>query len=151
MFFFFFRQRAAYEIRLSLGGSEMCMGGSPSGEPMQAHTVEEAGCTIGRTFSALGALDPCLSSFGQQDFCLQRTWMAWGKEDPPANCVKPIPVTVLHQVMQIANNSPRSCHEWHQQHDLPSFFSVAIWRIYQQQVRDYPLLSPWRHPVPLSG
>jgi hypothetical protein len=83
---------------------------APSGEPVRARTVEDAVRAIGQTFATLGATDPRLNSLGQMDFRLKRTWTAWGKQDSPPNRVKPIPVSVLHQVMQIANNSPAGCH-----------------------------------------
>jgi hypothetical protein len=67
--------------------------------------VEDAIRAIGQTSAILlGTADPRLNPLGQQDFWLGRTWTAFGKEDPP-----PIPVTVLHHLMQCANIAPRPC------------------------------------------
>jgi hypothetical protein len=86
---------------------------APSGQPVRSRTVEDAVRAIGQTFALLGASDPRLTASGKQDFRLGRTWTAFGKEDPPPNRVKPLPVAVLHHVMQCAHNAPPPNHLLH--------------------------------------
>ena len=49
----------------------------------------------------MGLNDPRLGPDLKQDFRLQRMWKAYGKEDPPPNRVKPVPVQVLFHIMAI--------------------------------------------------
>jgi hypothetical protein len=75
---------------------------APSKKPVRSRTVEDAVRAISQEMATVGAPDPRLNSFGNMDFRLQRTWKAWGKQDPPPNRVKPIPVCVLHRVLHLA-------------------------------------------------
>jgi len=58
---------------------------------------------VGQTFSRVGSLDPCLGPNGKHKFRLGRQLRGYGKEDPPPDCVKPIPMPILLHVMNTAN------------------------------------------------
>jgi len=69
---------------------------------VRARTVEDAVRQIGKTFVELGALNPRLDVFGQVDARLSAQIKQWKQEDPPPKRVKPIPISILHQVFTIA-------------------------------------------------
>ena len=54
----------------------------------------------------MGSDDPRLNSALKTDFCIARMLAAWKKEDPPANRVKPIPISVIRRVAHIAERLP---------------------------------------------
>jgi len=82
---------------------------APSGWPVRARTVEDAICAISQTMATV-AKDPRLTTTGKQDFCISCLWRSWKRIDSPPNHVKPIPLRVLRQLVQMAHdlNSPQA-------------------------------------------
>jgi hypothetical protein len=75
---------------------------APKGKPVRSRTVEDALRSVGQAFAALGASDPRLNPQGKPDFRIQRQLKAYAKQDPPPHRVKPIPVSVIRNVLFVA-------------------------------------------------
>ena len=54
----------------------------------------------------MGSDDPHLNSALKTDFRIARMLAVWKKEDPPANRVKPLPISVIRRVAHIAKHLP---------------------------------------------
>ena len=68
---------------------------SPSSNPNQAHSVEDAIRLVCQKFSSLGAKDPCLNAAGNHDFRLACMYLAWKKVDGPPAQVELVPIAIL--------------------------------------------------------
>ena len=75
---------------------------NPTRRPVRSRTVEGALRSIGQTLASVGAPDPRLSSQGRIDFRIHRMLAGYTRTDSPPQRVKPIPVPILRQAMQIA-------------------------------------------------
>ena len=75
---------------------------APHRNPVRARTVEDALRSVGQTFAGVGAPDPRITPQGKIDFRIQRQLACYGKQDPPPNRVKPIPVPILRHVLATA-------------------------------------------------
>jgi hypothetical protein len=73
---------------------------APSQSPVKARRVEAALCSVGQMITTLGYRDPWLQPSGKLDIRLHRQLQAYSKEDPPPSRVKPIPLQILHWVVQ---------------------------------------------------
>ena len=74
-----------------------------SGKPVSAKCVSDVIRSVGQTFAGLGAKDPRLSAIdGKLDFRLRRQARFWGKQDPPPARVKPLPVTIVLFLVNLA-------------------------------------------------
>jgi hypothetical protein len=61
--------------------------------------VEDALQSVWQTFMSMGSPDPRISSKGNIDFCLKCQLTFKGKQDPPQDQVKLIPVDVIWHIM----------------------------------------------------
>jgi hypothetical protein len=78
---------------------------NPSHLQVRVRTMEDAVCSIGQTFAAVGSPDPRLTPAGKHDFRLRRQFNVYAKVDLPPKRVKPIPLPILHHVMRLANDT----------------------------------------------
>ena len=78
---------------------------APSGKAVQACTVEDALRAVAQEMATVGAANPCLNTFGNMDFRLQRLWKSYKKVDPPPHCVKHVPLRVLQRLHHAAQAS----------------------------------------------
>jgi hypothetical protein len=81
---------------------------APQGDPVAAKTVARALHAVGQTLASLGQPDPRLTSQGALDLRLTRQLAAYGKEDPPPNRNKSVPISVLRRAIDyclLANSS----------------------------------------------
>ena len=83
---------------------------APSKKPIRKRTVESYLRAIGQTHTALGAPDPRQTWSGKTDFRLQRQLAHYQKQDPPPNRVKPLPLQIIRQIMNIALATPTPLH-----------------------------------------
>ena len=58
----------------------------------------------------MGTADPRLNTALKTDFRIQRMLASWKREDPPANRVKPIPISVIRRIAYIAQHLPLDAH-----------------------------------------
>ena len=58
---------------------------------------------MGQAYAGLGSADPRLNPHGHLDFRLTSLYQAWAKADPPPSRVKPLPMTLLRQVVALAD------------------------------------------------
>ena len=77
-----------------------------SGNQIKSRSVEDYLRAVAQTFLSLGTDDPRLNSAMKTDFRISRMLAAWKKEDPPANRVKPIPISVIRRIAFIAQHLP---------------------------------------------
>ena len=56
-------------------------------------------CTVGETLADLGTLNPCLNSHGKRFKTLSNLFRAHGKEDPPPDRAKPIPIQLVEHAV----------------------------------------------------
>ena len=77
-----------------------------NGSKIRSRSVEDYLRAVAQTFLAMGTKDPRLNAAHKTDFRIARTWAAWKKEDPPANRVKPIPISVIRRISFIAQHLP---------------------------------------------
>jgi hypothetical protein len=75
---------------------------APKGKPVRSRAVEDALRSVGQAFAALGTSDSRLNTYDKPDFRLQRQLKAYSKADPPPHRVKPIPVSVIRNVLFVA-------------------------------------------------
>jgi hypothetical protein len=73
---------------------------APSGSPVQAKMVARAICAVGQTLAALGQPDPRLTLQNTLDLRLARQLAAYGKDDPPPQRNKPVPVSILQSAVE---------------------------------------------------
>jgi len=81
---------------------------APSGRTVGSRTVEDAIRAVGQVYSRMGTKDPRRDTTGKIDFRLQRQLRAYKKLDAPPARVKPIPITIIIYILQVAYNSPTS-------------------------------------------
>ena len=77
-----------------------------SGNQIKSRSVEDYLRAVAQTFLSLGTDDPRLNSAMKTDFRISRMLAAWKKEDPPANRVKPIPISVIRRIAFITQHLP---------------------------------------------
>ena len=77
-----------------------------NGNPNKSRSVEDHLRAVAQTFLAMGAGDPRLNTALKTDFRIARMLAAWKKADPPANRVKPIPISVIRRIACIAQHLP---------------------------------------------
>ena len=75
---------------------------TPGRHPVRARTVEDAVRAVGQAYAGLGALDPRLSRHGHLDFRLSSLFRSWSAADDPPSRVKPLPISLLTHVTQLA-------------------------------------------------
>lgn len=72
-------------------------------EPVRSRTVENYLRSVGQGFTSVGAPDPRHQPVTHQlDFRLYRQLRCYAKEDPPPSRVKPLPLSVLDNVREMA-------------------------------------------------
>ena len=76
---------------------------APGGKPVRSRTVEDALRHVAQAFSRLGSPDPRLNAFGDIDFRITALLQAWKRTDPAPSRVKPLPLVVLRQAVQLAH------------------------------------------------
>ena len=76
---------------------------APRGKPVRSGTVSDALRSIGQAFQRMGAPDPRFNEFGATDYRLKAQLRKYNKEDPPAQRVKPIPMSVVKHLIWIAS------------------------------------------------
>lgn len=76
---------------------------APRGKPVRSSTVSDALRNIGQAFTGVGARDPRLDAHGKMDFRLSRQLRKYTKDDPPAQRVKPIPLSVVTAILDGAH------------------------------------------------
>lgn len=76
---------------------------SPSGRCVKSRTVEDTLRGVGQTYASLGAVDPRLNAHGHIDFRLTSLYRSWATSDPPPSRVKPLPPSLLAQVITLAH------------------------------------------------
>jgi hypothetical protein len=64
--------------------------------------VEDAMGAVGQTFASMGSKDICKDNVGNFDFRIQRLLCSYCHTDPPPSCVKPVPIQVIHSVLNRA-------------------------------------------------
>ena len=77
-----------------------------NGNQIRSRSVEDYLRAVAQTFLSMGADDPRLNSALNTDFRIARMLAAWKKEDPPANRVKPIPISVIRRIAFVAQHLP---------------------------------------------
>jgi hypothetical protein len=75
---------------------------APSGQPVRSGTVEDAMRAVGQTFASMGSKDIRKDNVGNIDFRIQRQLRSYRRTDPPPSRVKPVPIQVLHSVLNRA-------------------------------------------------
>jgi hypothetical protein len=75
---------------------------APRGKSVRSGTVSDALRAIGQTYRSVGAPDIRLDTFGAIDFRVTRQLRSYGKEDPPPDRVKPVPIQVIVAVLVTA-------------------------------------------------
>jgi hypothetical protein len=73
--------------------------------PMRSRNVEDTLRAVGQAYAGMGAADPRLDVHGKLDFRLTSLYQSWTKVDPPPSRVKPLPMTLLRQVVSLARQS----------------------------------------------
>ena len=58
---------------------------------------------MGQTYAGVGAPDPRVNAQGKLDFRLTSLFRGWAKDDPPPSRVKPLPATLLSQIVTLAH------------------------------------------------
>ena len=84
---------------------------SPSKRPVRSSTVSNALCSVGQAFLRMGKRDPRLSAHSPStglDFRLRRQQRSWTKADPPPDRVRPVPITLVTFLLDLAHHSPNS-------------------------------------------
>ena len=76
---------------------------SASGRRVKSRTVEDTLRGVGQTYAALVAVDPRMNHHGQIDFRLTSLYRSWANTDPPPSRVKPLPPSLLTQVVTLAH------------------------------------------------
>ena len=76
----------------------------PSGDPVRAGTVSGAIRSVGQTMASMGSKDCRKDSTGALDFRLSRMFRAYGRQDPPPNRVKPIPISLIRRIANRSDN-----------------------------------------------
>ena len=74
---------------------------SASGKNLFSCILEDAVLSIGQALAAMGDKDPWLNSEGALEICLKFQYRTYFNQDPPTNCVKPVPVQVLRHISSI--------------------------------------------------
>ena len=87
-----------------------------SGNQIKSRSVEDYLRAVAQTFLSLGTDDPRLNSAMKTDFRISRMLAAWKKEDPPANRVKPIPISVIRRIVFIAQRRIPASNRRHDHH-----------------------------------
>lgn len=72
---------------------------SQSHNPVGAGTVSDALRHVGQTIAHMGSPDPRLNPTGTIDLRLRRQLSSYTKSDPPPRRVQPVPLPVLHHVL----------------------------------------------------
>ena len=75
---------------------------APSQDSVRARTVEDALRAVGQTMASLGSKDLRRDSSGRIDFRIQRQISSFHKTDSPTTRVKPVPVTFLTYLLDLA-------------------------------------------------
>ena len=71
-------------------------------------------CTVGETLADLGTPDPHLNSHGKGFKTLSNLFCARGKEDPPPDRAKPVPIQLVkHAVNALRVNATMPVHLRH--------------------------------------
>ena len=71
-------------------------------------------CTVGETLADLGTPDPRLDSHGKRFKTLSNLFRAHGKEDPPLDQAKPVPIQLVeHAVNALQANATMPVHLRH--------------------------------------
>jgi len=87
----------AHRVRIGL------LARNTGGKPVRARTVEDYLRSVGQGFTCVGAPDPRWNAATfQTDFRLYRQLRYYSKQDPPSSRVKPLPLSVLHNVREMA-------------------------------------------------
>ena len=89
---------------------------SPGRGPVKSRSVEDTVRGVGQTYAGMGARDPRLNVHGQVEFRLTSRYRAWASEDSPPSRVKPLPPTLLAQVVTLA----------HQEHTPASLTAAEV-------------------------
>ena len=76
----------------------------PSGDPVKSGTVSDAIRSVGQTMASLGGEDCRKDTTGALDFRLARQFRAYGRQDPPPNRVKPIPISLVRRIANLSDN-----------------------------------------------
>ena len=71
---------------------------APSKKPIQSKQVADFLCTVGEMLADMGTPDPRLDSHGKRFKTLSNLFRAHGKEDPPPDRVKPVPIQLVEHV-----------------------------------------------------
>ena len=58
-------------------------------------------------------MNPHLNQAFDKDYRIKRNFYAWKIKDPPANCVKPFPISVIHSITYISKRLPETAHLLH--------------------------------------
>jgi hypothetical protein len=77
---------------------------APGGKPVRSGTVEDALRSVGQAFARLGAHDIRKDATGALDFRLHHQLRAWRNEDPAPSRVKPIPLSVIQHILNLAHS-----------------------------------------------
>ena len=71
-------------------------------------------CTVGETLANLGTPDPHLDSHGKRFKTLSNLFRAHGKEDPPPDRAKPVPIQLVeHAVNSLLADATMPVHLQH--------------------------------------
>ena len=71
----------------------------PCKKPVQAKQVADFSRTVGETLADMGTPDPHLDAHGKQFKRLSNLFHACGKEDPPPDQVKPVPIQLVEHAV----------------------------------------------------
>ncbi|CAJ1945366.1 unnamed protein product [Cylindrotheca closterium] len=74
----------------------------PSGDSVRAGTVSGAIRSVGQTMASMGSKDCRKDSTGALYFRLARMFRAYGRQDPPPNRVKPIPISLIRRIANLS-------------------------------------------------
>ena len=75
----------------------------PSGKSVRSGTVQSALRHVGQAYKSMGTRDIRLDATGNTDFRLARQIRCYTKQDPPPKRVKPIPIQVVHALVEAAH------------------------------------------------
>lgn len=81
-----------------------------NGDKVRARSAEDYLRSVAQTFLSVGKDDPRLNTAQAIDFRITRMLQAWKKQDPPPKRVKPIPITVIKRLCEVAEQLPPDSH-----------------------------------------
>ena len=75
---------------------------------MRSDAVDDAVRNVAQVHAPMGTSDPRLNPQGKLDLRLQQLFWAYRKQKPPAQWIKPIPLSVVTKLLMYSNDKPNA-------------------------------------------